>query len=924
MSDDDLSPDFLSNLRDLVRNKDQGRTGQRIGHFVLQEQLGQGGMAVVYLAEQENLGRKVAVKLLKRVGDDRARAYFDREAKMAASLDHPHIAKIFEVGEHEGAPYIAMQFVEGETFSLALLTMDMNQRVRAVLDMARALEYAHSRKVIHRDIKPDNILVDRQGQVFITDFGLAKMESSGREGATASSVVAGTPAYMAPEQARAKADAQSDLYSLGAILYQCMTGQPPFLGKNASEVLVKVLEEDPSPPRQLNASVPEDLEAIIMKALEKKKEHRYQTATELVEDLDAFVTGKPVRHARRATPGYVIGKLLRRQPVLWSLAAGLLLAIGLGSTIGVSLFSRAEEESTKRQQLELRRKLEARIDPLRKKIEDTRFFFYIANVDIREKLEAVRTSLEEVVSIMESPENADFAVGWRTLGVGYYFIGDRILAEKYLTRADELSPNNRVTNQFLGRICLDRAFQYKNGDLGSEPEERGKKSVFWAGQARSFLENKQGDISQGKNIQSHVARAYLSWLKNDIPQLIRICDQSLVQFRRKLGLEEFWNLKGMISEDKDREENYTQAISHCPHYAWGYYMRANSLFYQGKLEFAAEDFTKAIEINPRHADSFNGRGVVNWRLGRMEAAEKDFSGAILIDAGSANYWNNRGAVRFGLGRVEEARVDYKMAVTLSPTYSDAHYNWGNLLLAKEEYEEALKKYDRAIEFRSNRDIYFHNRAVAKRYLGQIHDAVADYGRAIELNSNCSTYYLGRGELWQILKEWQKAFDDYNRAVGADSQCAKAFHNRGYILFLSGDNVGAIENYNLAIQIDPKDPASYIHRGVTRMKMGEYRKAAEDYTQVIQLDPSQKVAWFNRGRTCRKLGDPQGALRDYSEAIRLDPKYAEAWTNRGDVYKAMEDRESAIRDYQKALEVAPKDWSYREQVESTLEKLRKKI
>ncbi|MDP6957666.1 MAG: protein kinase, partial [Planctomycetota bacterium] len=641
MSQDDLTPDFLSNLRDLVRNKDQEKKGQRIGHFILQEQLGQGGMAVVYLAEQENLGRKVAVKLLKRVGDDRARAYFDREAKTAASLDHPHIAKIFEVGEHEGAPFIAMQFIEGETFSLALLTMDMHQRVRAVLDMARALEYAHSRKVIHRDLKPDNILVDRQGQVFVTDFGLAKMESAGRAGATASSVVAGTPAYMAPEQARAKADAQSDLYSLGAILYQCMTGQPPFLGRNASEVLVKVLEEDPSPPRQLNASVPEDLEAIIMKALEKKKEHRYRTATELVEDLDAFVSGKPVRHARRATLGYVIGKLLRRQPVLWSLAAGLLLAIGLGSTIGVSLFSRAEEESTKRQQLELRRKLEARIDPLRKKIEDTRFFFYIANVDIREKLEGVRASLEEVVSIMESPENSDFAVGWRTLGVGYYFIGDRIRAEKYLKRSDELSPNNRVTNQFLGKICLDRAFQFKNGDLGSEPEERGKKSVFWAAQAKTFLEKEPGEVAEGKNLQSHVARAYLSWLKNDIPQLIKICDQSLVQFRKKLGLEEFWNLKGMVSQEKDQEENYTQAISHCPHYAWGYYMRANSLFHQGKMKRAAEDFTKAIEINPRHPDSFNGRGVVHWRLGRMEEANKDFSEALLIDGDTANYWNNR-------------------------------------------------------------------------------------------------------------------------------------------------------------------------------------------------------------------------------------------------------------------------------------------
>lgn len=919
--EEDLTPDMLSHLRDLARDHGGSREGQRIGHFLLRKQIGQGGMAVVYLAEQENLGRKVAVKFLRRGGNERARTYFEREARMAAAMDHPHIAKIFEVGEHEGTPYIAMQYVEGETFASALLSMDMNQRIHAILDMARALEYAHGRGIIHRDLKPENILVDPTGHVYITDFGLAKLESPGRSAATASSVVVGTPAYMAPEQAQGKADAQSDLYALGAILYQCMTGTTPFQGGTASEILLKVLEEDPVPPRRLNAGVPEDLEAVILHALEKKKEDRYATAGQLVEDLDAFVSGRPVQHARRSTPGYVLGKLFRRQPVLWSLAAGLLVAIGVGIPVGFSLHSRAKEETSRRHELESRRKLEDRMAPLRKQIEETRFFYYIADVDIREKLDGVRKSLDEVASIMEAPGNARFAVGWRALGVGNYFIGNRTRAEEYLLKADRLAPSDPVTNLYLAKICLDRAFQYRTGRLGDSTRERRQKSRRWAERAITLFRKKH--IPGGK-MQDAIVHTYLAWLEDDFPRVTLLCQQGLEEFEGVPGLEEFWNLKGMVAKGRARERDYTRAIAHRPHYAWGYYMRGNSLFEQGKVDEAVKNFTAALEINPFLEDAFNNRGFGHLALDRPEKALADFSTAIELDPSQATPWNNRGTVLFGMGKEKEALRDYREALKVDPGYSDAHFNWGNLLLARKEYGKAIEKYDRAIGIRSDQADYYHNRAVAKRYRGQVHEAIADYGKTLELDSHHAVALYQRAQLWQMLEEWKKALDDLSRAIRIDPEYADAFYERGYLLWRMNNVPGAIRDYSRTIQLEPGNTKALLNRGAAWMRTGEREKAVADYSRAIEIDPGKKTAWYNRGNAFSRLGKYQRAIHDYTEALKLDPDYAEAWTNRADAHLGLDQREEGIRDLEKALEVAPPGWPYREKVQKRLEKLRKEI
>ncbi|MBI2900489.1 MAG: protein kinase [Planctomycetes bacterium] len=319
----------------------------RVGRYWRTSRLGSGGMGLVFRGWDEPLGRWVALKFLKQIGDEQARAYFRREAHLAASLEHPNIAKIYEVGEEEGQPYIAMQYVDGTTHSGAKLKLE--EMLEAVKRIAEAVGYAHGKNVIHRDLKPANVMMDGAKRVFVMDFGLAKETHVDGESLTGTNVVVGTPNYMAPEQARARATAQSDVYSIGAILYELTTGRPPFVGETTADVLTQVVAAEPVWPRKLSPAIPPDLEAIVLKALEKDAKRRYGSAGDLLEDLGAFAQHEPLKHAKRPTTAYVLGKKIRKQPLLWGSTTALILAIAGGAVFGTTQLLRARREALKAQ-----------------------------------------------------------------------------------------------------------------------------------------------------------------------------------------------------------------------------------------------------------------------------------------------------------------------------------------------------------------------------------------------------------------------------------------------------------------------------------------------------------------------------------------------------------------------------------------------
>lgn len=279
--------------------------GQTVSHYRIIEKIGAGGMGVVYLAEDTILGRQVAIKTLTDTsgsGTRNFRGRFLREARSASTLSHQHIATIHDYGETpEGQPYIVMEFVKGAILGELMQRekLTISRSLKIVTEVAEALAEAHRHGIIHRDIKPSNVAINHRGEVKVLDFGLAKQLELGpadssdpdrqtllntqtREGA-----IVGTPMYLSPEQALGvDVDARSDLFSLGGVLYECIAGRPPFTGANPIEICAKVIRDDPPPPSQINKDVSAELDRITLKALAKKQEQRYQTADELIADLN--------------------------------------------------------------------------------------------------------------------------------------------------------------------------------------------------------------------------------------------------------------------------------------------------------------------------------------------------------------------------------------------------------------------------------------------------------------------------------------------------------------------------------------------------------------------------------------------------------------------------------------------------------------
>jgi serine/threonine protein kinase len=301
--------------------------GQTVSHYRIQERLGEGGMGVVYKAIDTRLDRPVALKFLSEQlsRDAQALERFKQEARAASALNHPQICTIYDIGEYEGRPFIAMEYLEGQSLKERIQKgpMTTEELLDVSIQISGALEAAHARGIVHRDIKPANIFVTTQGHAKILDFGLAKLapreaglDASTTMGAlqTVAGTVVGTVAYMSPEQARAEpVDARSDLFSMGVVLYEMATGRQAFAGPSVAVVYDSILNRSPAPPTTLNTTIPTQLDYAIQKALEKDSRFRYQHCSELRSDLErlrrdwltgrtAFVQARDVTPVRPVAP----------------------------------------------------------------------------------------------------------------------------------------------------------------------------------------------------------------------------------------------------------------------------------------------------------------------------------------------------------------------------------------------------------------------------------------------------------------------------------------------------------------------------------------------------------------------------------------------------------------------------------------------
>src|SRR5881275_1018121 len=311
-----------------------------LGDYELLEEIGRGGQGLVYRARQKSLNRLVALKVIG-LGRWATKAHIKRfrlEAEAAASLDHPYIVPIHEIGESDGSCYFSMQLIEGRRLDEAIRHEPMSTRCAAelIIKLAHTVHYAHKRGILHRDIKPGNILIDADGEPHLTDFGLARLAESESTITGAMVEALGTPSYMAPEQATGDAaqfTSATDVYGLGSVLYHLLTGQPPFVSATIYETVRLALETEPRRPRLLNPKVDRDLSTICLKSIEKVPQRRYASALDLAEDLERWLRHEPIR-ARRTGLVTRGRKWVRRNPSIAVMAAMLLaFAVPLGVMI---------------------------------------------------------------------------------------------------------------------------------------------------------------------------------------------------------------------------------------------------------------------------------------------------------------------------------------------------------------------------------------------------------------------------------------------------------------------------------------------------------------------------------------------------------------------------------------------------------------
>ena len=424
--------------------------------------LGSGGMGSVYLAADPQLGRLVALKFLHH-NDPALVVRFLREARAQARVEHPNLCQVHEVGEVEGRPYISMQYIEGKSLSELRGRLSTETAVRIVRDVARAVHAAHRTGLIHRDLKPANILVDREDRPWVVDFGLA--QDQGEEGLTRTGLISGTPAYVSPEQARgATLDRRTDVYSLGVVLYEMLTESPPFTGSNPAATLVRVLQEEPEPPRRRKPAIPADLETVVLKCLEKDPARRYDSARALAEDLDRWLEGDPIA-ARPAGWTYRAGKRLRKHRALVAVAAAALIVLAASGAEIVRTRWQARERA------EIAQRYGQRVESLEARLRIEAFLprhdVTAAKQRLRRELGTIREEMRRLGPVAEGP-------GHFALGQGYLALHQDELAREHLEKAWEAGERTPEVAAALGRVFasfLDKILANPGMTPALDPEQ---------------------------------------------------------------------------------------------------------------------------------------------------------------------------------------------------------------------------------------------------------------------------------------------------------------------------------------------------------------------------------------------------------------------------------------------------------------------
>jgi serine/threonine protein kinase/Tfp pilus assembly protein PilF len=861
----------------------------RLGEYRILREIGRGGMGVVYEAEQESLGRRVALKVLPpgALGNAQLVERFRREAKAAARLHHTNIVPVFGVGEDSGTHYYVMQCIEGRPLDEVLAEL---RRLRAEagrpessptkpesdcpspappaekagsssspfsdphrpfaksvaqlgIQVADALEYAASQGVLHRDVKPSNLLLDLWGTVWLTDFGLAK--ATGTPDLTRTGHLLGTLRYLAPERFTGAADVRSDIYSLGLTLYEMLALRPAYDGRDQAELTRQItLAEAPRLDR-LNPQVPRDLVTIIHKAMAKDPSDRYQTAGALAEDLRRFLDDRSIL-ARRVSLLEQTWRWCRRNPTVGGLLTALLV-LGLLS-VGGGLWL-VWQEQERRAETAWRRGLARqavesaldRADPRR----------------ARGRWQEAKVVLAEIESRLDEADSEELRQRWEQ------------------ERADlDLAIR-------LERIRMDRA-AFIAGHFAADRAVQDYTAAF-AEAGVSLTQEETAEKIRNSAIREQLVAALDDWaLATSNPVL-------------RWGLE---RLASSVDPDPQWRNRLPGPL------VWNERAALERLAAEAPVAQLSPQFLNVLGVRLRGA----GADPESFMRRAQRLHPADFW--LNYDLGMALLRN---------GKPAEAVGFFRAAVVARPDCSHAYTKLGMALIQLGKTEEAVGAYHRALDLDDHNAGAHFNLAEALADQGQTQEAAAEYQRAIAADPHGATYsHSGLALVLEARGKPKEAMAEYRRAIALEPRSALLHHNLGKLLAADGQVVEALAEYRRAIALDPKDAAPHLELGRCLHNQGDLDPAIAEYRRAIELEPQSGPTRFQLGAALQARGRTDEAIAQFRKAVEVSPQGAlgydalsAALLRRG---RFAEAREVA----QRALDAFPADEPLRPSLRQTLE------
>ena len=869
--------------------------GKSIGHFTIIRKLGSGGMGSVYLARDEKLERNVAIKFVSdQFGDTDARRRFEREARAIAALNHPNILTIYELGEHDGAPFIVLEYIDGKTLDTILADGPLSKEAALSIanDVARGLAAAYRNGVIHRDIKPSNIMVASDGCAKILDFGLAKLLTSSKY--TQTKITLGTLNYLSPEQVSGnEIDGRSDLFSLGVTLYEMLTCKRPFSGEYEAAILYSIVNEDPAPlPTELRA-----LQPVIDRVLAKNPDERYQSAEELLTDLEAALADKPVTAPKR---NRILSYVLALVPILAVIALWLTRGIRPDGDSG-----RAREATRLAVMY-----VENLADP-----EDSRRLGKIASNLIATDLAGVPDihivpphRISDAFSNLGYPPDGspDHGTAARVAGVvnAPWMLMGHILQdhpgliisfELIDVALDEVIATRRISGaagesifDVVDRLtdALRRELDIPESALAADLPVSEKTTsseeayrLYLEGLRRQlrFEQHEAFDYFE-KSIaaDSTFALAYYGLSNStflDYSAKIRMIDKSL-EYSGALPRRDRMIIKalhaGLHGDYKLEEALYDTLIVECPDDKYVFF-RYGGLYY-GRKDYkrSLELYNRAIELDPTYADALNRVAYIHYRLGDHIKALLTINKCIEVaDPNDPNPYDSRGELLSMMGHLDEAIESMEKALSINPDFVSRD-RLARLYSFRGDYEKADSLYSTYLssEWRWERSVGRNLRSMQfilqgkfKEALHRIDEAIgADMADTLSLELESPEQQYGETK-WKyfykaIVYEELGMLDSALVEIRQSGWWKNHIHAR--ILMKLGD-----ERRADSLLADSKD---YFVRttiaGWIYLLRGESNKAIEELTSGLEFSNPDAVfiARYNLGRCLLETGDFEGAVK----------------------------------------------------------------